>query len=149
MNRALAGEEPTAAEWFSYTGGTQHIHHEGIRILNEIMTLSGSSGLYHTSALQRRWRDIRCVSQHVAGNNGAMRALGAHLSGQLRPVIATHDTAAPATGVQAASDADTGVRTLAGEPGACREHVHPVSLAPSLVSVASSAPRGRGRRCAA
>ena len=82
MNRALAGEEPTPAEWFSYTGGTQHIHHEGIRILNEIMTLSGSSGLYHTSSLQRRWRDIRCVSQHVAGNNGAMRALGAFLSGQ-------------------------------------------------------------------
>ncbi|MEV6324117.1 acyl-CoA dehydrogenase family protein [Nocardia sp. NPDC051787] len=81
-SRALAGEEPTPSEWFSYTGGTQHIHHEGIRILNEIMTLSGSSGLYNTNSLQRRWRDIRCVSQHVVGNNGAMRTLGAVLSGQ-------------------------------------------------------------------
>ncbi len=82
MNRALAGEAPTPVEWFSYKGGTQHIHHEGIRILNEIMTLSGSSGLYHTNSLQRRWRDIRCVSQHVVGNTGAIRALGAFLSGQ-------------------------------------------------------------------
>jgi indole-3-acetate monooxygenase len=81
-NRALAGETPTPFEWFSYTGGTQHIHHEGIRILNELMTLSGSSGLYESSALQRRWRDIRCVSQHVVGNNGAVRRLGAFLSGQ-------------------------------------------------------------------
>jgi alkylation response protein AidB-like acyl-CoA dehydrogenase len=81
-NRAFAGETPTPFEWFSYTGGTQHIHHEGIRILNELMTLSGSSGLYESSALQRRWRDIRCVSQHVVGNNGAVRRLGAFLSGQ-------------------------------------------------------------------
>jgi alkylation response protein AidB-like acyl-CoA dehydrogenase len=82
MDRALAGEEPTPAEWFGYTGSHQHIHHEGIRILNEVMTLSGSSGLYSSSPLQRRWRDVRCVSQHVAGNNGSMRRLGAVLSGQ-------------------------------------------------------------------
>ncbi|MFF7790227.1 acyl-CoA dehydrogenase family protein [Streptomyces sp. NPDC007991] len=82
MDRALAGDEPTPAEWFRYTGGHQHIHHEGIRILNEIMTLSGSSGIYSSSPLQRRWRDVRCVSQHVAGNNGSMRRLGAVLSGQ-------------------------------------------------------------------
>ncbi|WP_367325040.1 acyl-CoA dehydrogenase family protein [Streptomyces sp. HUAS ZL42] len=82
MDRALAGEEPAPAEWFSYTGGHQHIHHEGIRILNEIMTLSGSSGLYSSNPMQRRWRDVRCVSQHVAGNNGSLRRLGAVLSGQ-------------------------------------------------------------------
>ncbi|MFI6808043.1 acyl-CoA dehydrogenase family protein [Streptomyces luteogriseus] len=82
MDRALAGEEPTPTEWFGYTGGHQHIHHEGIRILNEIMTLSGSSGLYSSNPMQRRWRDVRCVSQHVAGNNGSMRRLGAVLSGQ-------------------------------------------------------------------
>ncbi|WP_329223533.1 acyl-CoA dehydrogenase family protein [Streptomyces sp. NBC_01485] len=82
MARALGGEEPTPAEWFSYKGTTQHIHHEGIRILNELMTLSGSAGLYSTSPLQRRWRDVRCVSQHVVGNTGAMRQLGAVLSGQ-------------------------------------------------------------------
>ncbi|CAM5665230.1 Flavin-dependent monooxygenase, oxygenase subunit HsaA [Streptomyces afghaniensis] len=82
MERALAGEQPTPTEWFSYTGGHQHIHHEGVRILNEIMTLSGSAGLYNSSPLQRRWRDVRCVSQHVAGNNGSLRRLGAVLSGQ-------------------------------------------------------------------
>lgn len=82
MDRALAGEEPTPTEWFSYTGGHQHIHHEGVRILNEIMTLSGSAGLYNSSPMQRRWRDVRCVSQHVAGNNGSLRRLGAVLSGQ-------------------------------------------------------------------
>ncbi|MFI8834812.1 acyl-CoA dehydrogenase family protein [Streptomyces afghaniensis] len=82
MERALAGEQPTPTEWFSYTGGHQHIHHEGVRILNEIMTLSGSAGLYNSSPLQRRWRDVRCVSQHVAGNNGSLRRPGAVLSGQ-------------------------------------------------------------------
>ncbi|CAM5252617.1 acyl-CoA dehydrogenase family protein [Streptomyces aurantiogriseus] len=82
MDRALAGEEPTPTEWFSYTGGHQHIHHEGSRILNEIMTLSGSAGLYSSNPMQRRWRDVRCVSQHVAGNNGSLRRLGAVLSGQ-------------------------------------------------------------------
>ncbi|MEU5598478.1 acyl-CoA dehydrogenase family protein [Streptomyces sp. NPDC020298] len=81
-DRALAGEEPTPTEWFGYTGGHQHIHHEGIRILNEIMTLSGSSGLYSSHPMQRRWRDLRCVSQHAAGNNGSLRRLGAVLSGQ-------------------------------------------------------------------
>jgi indole-3-acetate monooxygenase len=82
MDRALAGEEPTPTEWFGYTGGHQHIHHEGSRVLNEIMTLSGSSGLYGSHPMQRRWRDVRCVSQHVAGNNGSLRRLGAVLSGQ-------------------------------------------------------------------
>ncbi|WP_435218214.1 acyl-CoA dehydrogenase family protein [Streptomyces sp. bgisy034] len=82
MDRALAREEPTPVEWFAYTGGHQHIHHEGSRILNEIMTLSGSSGLYSSHPLQRRWRDVRCVAQHVAGNNGSLRKLGAILSGQ-------------------------------------------------------------------
>ncbi|MGW0472327.1 acyl-CoA dehydrogenase family protein [Streptomyces coeruleorubidus] len=82
MDRALTGEEPTPAEWFTHTGGHQHIHHEGIRILNEVMTLSGSSGLYSSNPMQRRWRDVRCVSQHVAGNNGSLRRLGAVLSGQ-------------------------------------------------------------------
>ncbi|MFF7311746.1 acyl-CoA dehydrogenase family protein [Streptomyces sp. NPDC008137] len=82
MDRALAGEEPTPAEWFGYTGSHQHIHHEGSRILNEIMTLSGSSGLYSGNPIQRRWRDVRCVSQHVAGNNGSLRRLGAVLAGR-------------------------------------------------------------------
>ncbi|AVV45518.1 acyl-CoA dehydrogenase family protein [Streptomyces sp. ID05-04B] len=82
MVRALAGDEPTPAEWFGYTGGHQHIHHEGSRIINEIMTLSGSSGLYSSNPVQRRWRDVRCVSQHVAGNNGSLRRLGAVLSGR-------------------------------------------------------------------
>ena len=82
MDRALAGEAPTDLEWFTFKGSTQHIHHEGVRILNEIMTLSGSSGLYSSSTLQRRWRDVRCVSQHVVGNIGAVRKLGAVLSGQ-------------------------------------------------------------------
>lgn len=81
MDRALAGDEPTSTEWFAHTGCHQHIHHEGSRILNEIMTLSGSSGLYSSNPLQRRWRDVRCVSQHVAGNNGSLRRLGAVLSG--------------------------------------------------------------------
>lgn len=81
MDRALAGGEPTSTEWFAHTGCHQHIHHEGIRILNEVMTLSGSSGLYSSNPLQRRWRDVRCVSQHVAGNNGSLRRLGAVLSG--------------------------------------------------------------------
>ncbi|MFM9556942.1 MULTISPECIES: acyl-CoA dehydrogenase family protein [Streptomyces] len=82
MGRTLAGEQPTPTEWFTFTGGVEYIHDEGIRILNEIMTLSGSSGLYSSNPMQRRWRDVRCVSQHVAGNNGSMRKLGAVLSGQ-------------------------------------------------------------------
>ena len=82
MDRVLAKEAPSPTEWFTYTGGNQHIHHEGIRILNEIMTMSGSAGLYNTHPMQRRWRDLRCVSQHIAGNNGSMRNLGAVLSRQ-------------------------------------------------------------------
>jgi alkylation response protein AidB-like acyl-CoA dehydrogenase len=82
MDRALAGQAPTPAEWYVYTGGTQHIHHEATRILNDVMTLSGSAGLYSGSSLQRRWRDVRCVAQHVVANKGAVRQLGAVLSGQ-------------------------------------------------------------------
>ncbi|MFJ9377192.1 hypothetical protein [Streptomyces sp. NPDC101455] len=82
MDRALAGEQPTPTEWLTYTGSTEHIHHDGSRILDEIMTLAGSADLYNTSTLQHRWRNVRCVSQHIVGTMDAMRQLGAVLAGQ-------------------------------------------------------------------
>jgi indole-3-acetate monooxygenase len=82
MDRALFGAKPTPEEWTRYLAGHQHIHREGVRILNEMMSLSGSTAVYHSNSLQRRWRDLRCVAQHVVANAGMVRALGALRSGQ-------------------------------------------------------------------
>ena len=40
------------------------VHREAMAVTNEAFTLAGSNALYDTSPLQRRWRDIRAVSQH-------------------------------------------------------------------------------------
>ena len=81
MDRVLREETPTPVEWLRYEGGHQLIHRQGVEILNEILTLAGSAAIYSNSTLQRRWRDLRCVAQHVVANGGQVRALGAALSG--------------------------------------------------------------------
>ena len=40
------------------------VHREAMAVTNEAFTLAGSNALYDTSPLQRRWRDIRAMSQH-------------------------------------------------------------------------------------
>lgn len=46
------------------------IAHEGTGLMDQIMALSGSAGVYSSNPQQRRWRDLRCVAQHQAANIG-------------------------------------------------------------------------------
>ena len=46
------------------------IHHEGAQLMDQILMLSGSAGVYSSHRQQRRWRDLRCVAQHQAANIG-------------------------------------------------------------------------------
>lgn len=46
------------------------IHHEATALMDQIMALSGSAGVYSSNPQQRRWRDLRCVAQHQVANIG-------------------------------------------------------------------------------
>ncbi len=58
-----------------------HVHHECVGIIDEAFTLAGSTPVYRSHLLQRRWRDIKCVASHFAANTSCYQALGAVLSG--------------------------------------------------------------------
>jgi alkylation response protein AidB-like acyl-CoA dehydrogenase len=46
------------------------IHHQATGLMDQILMLSGSGAVYSKHRQQRRWRDMRCVAQHVAANIG-------------------------------------------------------------------------------
>ena len=58
-----------------------YVHHECVDIIDKAFTLAGSTPVYRSHILQRRWRDIKCVASHFAASTGCYQALGAVLSG--------------------------------------------------------------------
>ena len=50
--------------------GESYVHHEATQVMDQIVMLSGSAGVYSSHRQQRRWRDLRCVAQHQAANIG-------------------------------------------------------------------------------
>ena len=93
--RALA-ERETKAMWDAAVAGEQishltqarqramvaHAHTECVDIVNEAFGMAGSNAMYCSSTLQRRWRDIRTVAQHVAANVEIYQLQGALLAGE-------------------------------------------------------------------
>lgn len=59
-----------------------YVQQRAADIVTEIVEISGATPCYNDSVLQRRWRDIRCVCQHVAAGTGAYRLLGSALMGE-------------------------------------------------------------------
>jgi len=66
----LEKREVTALEGGQLGATSTFIHHEGAELMNQIMALSGSGGLYRTNPQQRRWRDLRCAAAHQSANIG-------------------------------------------------------------------------------
>jgi alkylation response protein AidB-like acyl-CoA dehydrogenase len=54
-----------------------YVQVQGVDIVNEVFTLAGASACYHSSVIQRRWRDTRCVAQHAAASTDHYATLGA------------------------------------------------------------------------
>ena len=64
------GRDVTAEEGARIASAESLVHHEATSLMDQIMMLSGSAGVYMTNRAQRRWRDLRCVAQHQAANIG-------------------------------------------------------------------------------
>ncbi|WP_375713748.1 hypothetical protein [Sphingobium sp. BS19] len=46
-------------------------------LVNEAMTLAGSTIVYSDHPMQRRWRDVRVAAQHAAASTDSYSALAA------------------------------------------------------------------------
>lgn len=85
-----AQRQPNPIESGKLPATVTQIHQEGTRIMNELIMLAGSGSIYCSSAQQRRWRDLRCMAQHVVagigrfGDYGVARINDAALSSAAR-----------------------------------------------------------------
>jgi len=66
----LEGGEVTGAQAGKLAATSTFVHHEGADLMNQLMALSGSGGLYLSNPQQRRWRDLRCAAAHQSANIG-------------------------------------------------------------------------------
>lgn len=64
------GRDVTPEEAARISSAESLLHHEGTMLMDQIMMLSGSGGVYMSNRQQRRWRDLRCAAQHQAANIG-------------------------------------------------------------------------------
>ena len=64
------GRDVTEQEGARIASAESLVHHEATSLMDQIMMLSGSAGVYSSNRMQRRWRDLRCVAQHQAANIG-------------------------------------------------------------------------------
>jgi alkylation response protein AidB-like acyl-CoA dehydrogenase len=81
MELARAGHSPDPQEHQRLHAINTRIHHAATDIANDLIGLAGSTALYMSNDMQRRWRDIRCAAQHVSASLGNYTTLGAALSG--------------------------------------------------------------------
>ncbi len=72
----------TPAESAQISSAESLVHHEGTALMDQIMMLSGSAGVYMSNPQQRRWRDLRCAAQHQAANIGQYGAYARSLVDQ-------------------------------------------------------------------
>lgn len=68
---SIGNSRPVSPIEAGQLGATQtFVHHEATGIMDQIMALSGSGGLYMSNPQQRRWRDVRAAAAHQAANIG-------------------------------------------------------------------------------
>src|SRR3546814_14100936 len=85
---AAAASGTTITQEFLARGAAviAYTHTECVAIVNEAFALAGSVPVYKKSALQRRWRDVRCAAQHYGASPSAHQRFGASLvSGEKTP----------------------------------------------------------------
>jgi len=73
---ASKGNSIGAPEVEKVCATASYVQHECQDIANQAFTLGGATVCYLSTSLQRRWRDIRCVVQHVAASRSKYQAYG-------------------------------------------------------------------------
>ena len=81
LEKARSGEPCGPPDVLKLQTMLAYVHHECVDIIDKAFTLAGSTPVYRSYILQRRWRDIKCVASHFAANTACYQALGAVLSG--------------------------------------------------------------------
>jgi alkylation response protein AidB-like acyl-CoA dehydrogenase len=81
--KAKSGEPCATPDVLRLQTMVAYVHHECVDIIDKAFTLAGSTPVYRSQVLQRRWRDIKCVASHFAGSTACYQALGAALSGTM------------------------------------------------------------------
>jgi len=81
LEKARSGEPCGPSDVLKLQTMLAYVHHECVDIIDKAFTLAGSTAVYRSHLLQRRWRDIKCVASHFAANTSCYQALGAALSG--------------------------------------------------------------------
>jgi alkylation response protein AidB-like acyl-CoA dehydrogenase len=83
--KAHSGEPFGPPDIFGGAAMTSHTHVECVEIVNAAFALAGSTPVYSSSPLQRRWRDVRCAAQHIGASPAAYGNYGALLAGEPPP----------------------------------------------------------------
>jgi indole-3-acetate monooxygenase len=73
---ARKGDPVGALEVAKVCATASYVQHECQDIANQAFTLGGATVCYLSTSLQRRWRDIRCVVQHIAASRAKYQAYG-------------------------------------------------------------------------
>lgn len=81
MQLGRADGPPDPREYQRLHAVNARIHQAGTEVANDLIGLAGSTALYMSNDMQRRWRDIRSAAQHVSASLGNYTSLGAFLSG--------------------------------------------------------------------
>jgi indole-3-acetate monooxygenase len=82
---AVAGQPSPPEEVLTCKSAVTYGHAECVAIVNEAFSMAGSTSIYNSSTLQRRWRDARVAAQHAAASDDNYRFLGAYLAGEGLP----------------------------------------------------------------
>jgi alkylation response protein AidB-like acyl-CoA dehydrogenase len=82
LEAAGAGRALTPVEAVRMRTMAGFVTSECVKVVDKAYALAGSTSVYESSSLQRRFRDIHVGSQHVAATSVGYRRLGALLAGE-------------------------------------------------------------------
>jgi alkylation response protein AidB-like acyl-CoA dehydrogenase len=84
-HRVAEGQPLPPEEILRSKSAVTYCHAESVAIANEAFAIAGSTAIYNSSSLQRRWRDARVAAQHVVASEENYRFLGGLLAGEELP----------------------------------------------------------------
>lgn len=74
---ACSGQPATPGDVARVQSMVSRVSNECVDIVNDAFTLAGSTVVYSSHPLQRRWRDVRVAAQHAAASADGLSALSA------------------------------------------------------------------------
>ena len=82
FNRVTAGDELTPQIMVERRATLARVTTVAASVVDRCYGMSGTTGLYETSPLQRRLRDVHALTQHILFTSNALTPLGASLLGE-------------------------------------------------------------------